>query len=121
MMRSAVIAGFLIVVGCVSGILNASGILPMVAPGDTYTMLDQATVTDITAGLTAGEFNLLGGLSAIGTAASIAFTGIITGISFAPLLISYGVPWWVAVPLNTPVWFIYVLDIINWLGNRPPN
>lgn len=121
MMRSAVIAGFLIVIGCISGILNASGILPMAAPGESYTMLDQAIVTDITSGLTAGEFNLLGGLSAIGTVASIIFQGIITGIAFAPLLISYGVPAIIAIPLNTPVWFIYVLDIANWLGNRPPN
>lgn len=121
MMRSAVIAIFLILVGCISGILNASGIIPVALPDDQFTMLDQSIITDMTEGISDGEFNLLGALSSIGTFAKIIFQGIITGITFAPLLISYGVPWWIAWPLNTPVWFVYGLDILNWYGNRPPN
>lgn len=121
MMRSVAIAGFLILFGVVSGILNASGILPMTAPEGTYTLLDSATITDLTQGMTEGEFNLLGGLSSIGTAAGIIFTGVINALSFAPLLIAYGVPAWFAIALNTPVWFIYAVDLINWFGNRQLN
>lgn len=118
MMRSMVIAAFLVVFGMVSGILNTSGILPMTAPEGAYSLLDSATITDITEGMTEGEFNLLGGLSSIGTAAGIIFGGIINALAFAPLLIAYGVPSWLAVALNAPVWFIYAVDVMNWFGNR---
>lgn len=118
MMRSFIIAGFLIVVGCVSGILDASGILPISIPTDSFTQLDQATITEMTDGMVTGEFNLLGGLSAIGTFAGIVFQGIITGLAFAPLLIAYGCPAWIAWSLNVPVWFIYGMDLLNWFGNR---
>lgn len=121
MMRSVAIAAFLVLFGIVSGILNASGILPMTAPEGAYTILDSATITDLTVGMTEGEFNLLGGLSSIGTAAGIIFGGVINALTFAPLLIAYGIPAWLAVALNTPVWFVYAVDVINWFGNRQLN
>lgn len=118
MMRSMIIATFLVVFGIVSGLLNTSGILPMSAPEGAYTFLDSATITDLTEGMTEGEFGPLGSLSSIGTAAGIIFGGIINALFFAPLLIAYGVPSWIAVALNVPVWFIYAMDVLNWYGNR---
>ena len=118
MMRSFVIAAFLVVFGVVSGILNTSGILPMTAPEGAYTLFDSATITDLTVGMTEGEFNLLGGLSSIGTAAGIIFGGLINALAFFPLLIAYGVRAWLAFALNTPVWFIYGTDAENWYANR---
>lgn len=118
MMRSFVIAAFLAVFGVVSGILNTSGLLPMTAPEGAYTMLDQTTITELTTGMQEGELNLLGGLSSIGPAAGIIFGGIINALAFFPLLTAYGVPAWLAVALNTPVWFIYAMDVFNWFGNR---
>lgn len=119
MMRSFAIAAFLIVFGAVCGMFNASGVFEVQLPGSEYSGFDEQTVSELTDGAVYAETNPLGGLSAIVTLASSVFAGVIQGLLVAPLAISLGVPWWIAVPISTPVWFIYGIDLLNWWGNRP--
>lgn len=120
MMRSAVIALFLIVVGAVSGMFGVAGIFPIdVDTADTF-QFDKATVEEITQGGVSGEFNPLGGLSSIGTMFGIFLNALLNAIWFVPLLVSYGIPEFIAYAIQIPIWFVYVYDIVNWFGNRNP-
>lgn len=121
MMRSAVIALFLIVVGAVSGMLGISGLIPLDISADEVFTLDQSTVTKITEGAVEGEFNALGGLSSIGSLIGIFLNALLNAVWFVPLLTSYGVPFFLALMIQTPIWFVYVYDIVNWFGNRNPS
>ena len=118
MIRSFAIATFLIVFGSICGMLNASGIFDVNLPGSEYSRFNEQTVSKLTAGAAAAETNPFGGLSSIVTLASSVFAGVIQGLLLAPLMTALGVPWWVALPLSTPIWFIYGIDLLNWWGNR---
>lgn len=121
MMRSAVIALFLIVVGAVSGMLGVSGLIPLDISTDEIFTMNQTTVEDITAGGVKGEFNALGGLSSIGSMIGIFLNALLNAIWFVPLLTSYGIPFFIAMMIQAPIWFVYVYDIVNWFGNRNPS
>lgn len=122
MMRSAVIALFLIVIGGVAGVLGASGVIPAdsVSSITTADSFDYATVKDITEGGAAGVDGLLGGLSSIGNIFKIIFNAILNALWVAPMLEGFGLPAALAYCIQIPIWFIYVYDMVNWIGNRNP-
>lgn len=121
MMRSAVIALFLIVVGAVSGMFGISGVIPLEVTTDEIFTMDESTVRDITAGGVDGEFNAIGGLSSIGSMIGIFLNALLNAVWFVPLLTSYGIPLFLAMMIQAPIWFVYVYDIVNWFGNRNPS
>lgn len=121
MMKSAAIALFLIIVGAVSGMFGISGIFPLEVTSDEIFSVDKDIVTDITAGGVNGEFNPLGGLSSIGSLFGILCNALLNALWFVPLLVSYGIPEFIAYCIQVPIWFVYIYDIVNWLGNRNPS
>ena len=119
MMRSVVIAVFLMVVGAVSSILNYTGILPMEVPGsDVLTTVDSATISQITDDAISSEAAALGGVPTYLGVLGIVLDALKSALFIAPLLMAYGVPAWIAWPLNAPIWFIYAHDLLNWKANR---
>lgn len=120
MMRSVVIAVFLMVVGAVSSILNYTGILPMAVPGSDIltTVDDSATIQQLTTDAINSEAAALGGVPTYLGVLGIVFDAVKSSLFIAPLLMAYGVPAWIAWPLNAPIWFIYAHDLLNWKANR---
>ena len=118
MIRSFAIATFLIVFGSVCGMLNTSGIFDVHLQGSEYSRFNEQTISKLTEGVMAAETNPFGGISHIITIAPSLFTWVIEALFLAPLMTSFGVPWWIAIPLSTPIWFIYGIDLLNWWGNR---
>lgn len=118
-MRSVVIAIFLMVLGAVSGILNESGILPTQISSTEIINFSNSDVANIANSMIESE-GILNGLSLF-QGIKIIFTAVISALAIFPILISWGVPAYVAVPLNVPIWFIYIHDFLNWKGNRQLN
>lgn len=120
MMRSVVIAIFLMVVGAVMTILNESGILPTNLDGSTVVnFTGDSGISEISNSMIESE-GVLNGLSLF-SGIKIVFNAVVSALFIAPLLVSWGVPWWIAYPLQAPIWFIYVHDFLNWKGNRQLN
>lgn len=115
------IALFLFVIGAVGGFINSCGIFDASVPLSSYNTFTEASVTEITEGISTAEWNPLGGLSSLGVLIGTLGTALLTPLTYAPLLISWGCPSEFAIVLNLPVWFVYAFDIANWVGNRPPN
>lgn len=117
-MRSYTIALFLIVFGVFYGFVGEmySTDLPGTDLAPTTSQFEAEQMA------TSAESNLpdfVAGLpSLLSTVGGIMITGLITALAFYPFLVEMGVPLGLAVAINTPVWFIYIWDIVPWLLNR---
>ena len=121
MMRSVQIAIFLVIFGSVCGMFNASGIFGdvqlVVSTTDGFT---ETALTQMTEGAVEASINPFGTLTQIIPLVSAVLQGIVQALAVAPLLISFGIPAWIAVPISAPIWVIYGVDILNWVVNRQP-
>jgi len=119
MMRSVVIAIFLMVLGAVVSILNDSGILPTAIDGSSVVTFNNSGVTELSNSMIQSE-SFLNGLSLFSGIKAV-FSALVSALCIAPMLISWGVPAYVAIPLQVPIYFIYIHDFLNWKGNRQLN
>lgn len=121
MMRSVVIAIFLMVLGAVVSILNDSGILPSgyQIDGSSVVNFSNTGVTNLSNSMVESE-GVLNGLSLFAGIKAV-FSALVSALCIAPMLISWGVPAFVAIPLQVPIYFIYIHDFLNWKGNRQLN
>lgn len=122
MMRSFVIALFIMLVSVAVQIITGVGIVPEgvnIADTGILENYTQGKMGDINNSLISSEYTN-NGLSLVG-GISIFFSSIFSALFVAPLLVSYGVPAWLAILIQAPIWFIYIMDFLNWKGNRQLN
>ncbi|MCQ2356476.1 MAG: hypothetical protein MJ014_05610 [Methanocorpusculum sp.] len=100
---------------------NASGIFGdvqlVVSTTDGFT---ETALTQMTEGAVEASINPFGTLTQIIPLVSAVLQGIVQALAVAPLLISVGIPAWIAMPISVPIWVIYGVDILNWVVNRQP-
>lgn len=102
--------------------INGSGIFDFTLAVDANIGgFDQAVVTELTGGASAGEVTPIGGLTSIPFILNTAFTALVSVLFIVPLLTSIGVPSLLAICIQGPIYAVYVFDLLNWVGNRPQN
>ena len=122
MRRSIAIALFIICFGAVCQILNASGIFGYSLPETALDSVDVATLTDLTENAINAESNPVGSfLTALPTIGLAIFKVILGALTISPLLLDFGVPLWISVPLNIPIWVIYLWDFYLLKKNNVPD
>ena len=121
MRKSIAIALFILTFSTVCTILNGVGIFEFMLPDTSTVGLDQATVQDLTNTGTSGMDNILGAIPFIGTILSTLASIIIPVLYLPALLCPFGIPLFIAIALNIPIWFIYGWDIFLIISNRVPD
>lgn len=122
MRRSIAIALFIICFGAVAQILNASGAFGYTLPDSSLSSVDVATLTDLTENAINAESNPVGSfLTALPTIGLTIFRVILGAITISPMLLDFGVPLWISIPLNVPIWIIYLWDFYLLKKNNVPD
>lgn len=81
---------------------------------ETTEVLSQTDVEQLTESISAAEDNALAGISVVGTVIRVVFGGILTAIVIVPTLVSMGVPIYIAMIFQVPIWVIYGVELISW-------
>ena len=121
-MRSFIIALFIMLVSVAVQIINGIGLAPegvTIADSGILESYTQGNLDNINDSMIDAEYTN-NGLSIVG-GISIFFTSLFSALCVAPLLVSYGVPAWLAILIQAPIWFVYIMDFLNWKGNRQLN
>lgn len=117
-MRSFEIAIFLIIFGAVCGIFNASGIFDVHLAAGMPDGYSEETIMPFVENAADAAANPFGTFAGILPLISAVLIGVVQALTITPLLMSFGVPVWIAIPISLPIWFIYGIDILNWVLNR---
>lgn len=112
------IALCLFIFGAVITGLNSSGLFPATLPEAGINQYDQATVEDLS-GSASGELNPLFTLGIIQVFVSSVIAGVIAVLSIIPLMMQFGVPLWMAMMIQGPIWFVCAWDLFSVLKGQP--
>ena len=122
MRRSIAIALFIICFGAVVQILNGSGAFGYALPGAAISNVDVATLTDLTENVINAETNPVGGILTNLPALGYTLLKVLVGaLTISPIMLDFGIPLWISVPLNIPIWIIYLWDLYLLRKNSVPD
>jgi len=107
---------FLTIFGCVCGGINASGIFPMQAPVQSTTAISEAQITDLS-NSTKGPVSPLAEINWLGATFSI-ISGAIAALTIIPLGLAWGLPLWLIMIFQVPIWLVELVGIIYMMSGR---
>lgn len=109
----------LFIAGAVITGLNDSGMFASAIPEPNIQQMSEDDVVDLTEAGGNADTNPLFTLSIIAIAAKSLFMGLVSVVSIIPLLLSMGVPSWIAVMIQGPIWLVMAVGIYQiFTGNR---
>lgn len=99
--------------------LNDSGIFTTAIPEPNINQISQDDVVDLTNAAGNADVNPVFTLSIIAIAAKSLFMGLVSVVSIIPLLLSMGVPGWIAIMIQGPIWLVMAAGLYQiFTGNR---
>ena len=100
----------LFVFGAVSTMFNTAGVFPTSVPVQSQTSITQTQITDLT-NTTKGNVNPLFELSFMAVFIGSFIGGIISMFYIVPLLTSFGIPLYIALMFQGPIWIVEIFGI----------
>lgn len=116
-MRAYTIALALFAFGFVTGCINGIGLFDVMLPGSDMT-ISESQVTEITDGATSGGASPLYSISILLTLGKVLWEGLKTALALSVLLCSYGVDPLVALMFQGPIWFVYIVGLVQFFTGR---
>jgi len=101
---------FMFVFGAVCSGINASGIFTMTIPTQSTATVQESQITDLT-NSTKGPVSPLSAVSFTMLFVGSILGGLLAVLTIIPLMMSWGVPLWVATIFQTPIWIVEVAGI----------
>ena len=103
--------------GAVTTMLNSSGIMPIALPTQSQAEVSGTQITDLT-NTTKGNVNPLFELSFLAVLVGSVLSGLLAMLTIIPLLLSFGIPLYIAAAIQTPIWLIELSGVIYLLSGR---
>jgi len=110
----------LFTLGLVSTGFNASGLFPVQVPVSNAASISQTQVTDLT-NATQGSpnfFTFIPQLTIIFVSSII--SGLVAVVAIVPLLVQYGVPMWLAIMIQGPIWIVELFGVWSIVSGQKP-
>lgn len=121
MRKSIAIALFILTFSTVCTIINGVGVFEFMLPDTQVVGIDGTQIQELTDTGASALDRPLGVISFVGTILTT-LTSIIVPVLYLPaLLCPFGIPLYIALALNIPIWFIYGWDIFLIISNRVPD
>lgn len=101
--------------GCACGAINASGIFSYHAPVQSSVGITEGQITDLTNQST-GPLSPLMELNGLSMLLKF-LSGAIAGIMIIPLGLQWGIPLWIIMMFQTPLWLVEAVGLYQlWTG-----
>jgi len=101
---------FLFVFGAVCTGLNTSGIFTTALPVQSTASISQTQITDLT-NTTQGPVAALGVVSFMAVFVGSILGGLLAVLSIIPMMTAWGIPLWIALIFQTPLWIVEIAGI----------
>jgi hypothetical protein len=101
---------FLFVFGAVCTGLNTSGIFTTQMPVQSTASISQTQITDLT-NTTQGPVAALGVVSFMALFIGSILGGLLAVLSIIPMMTAWGIPLWIALIFQTPLWLVEIAGI----------
>jgi hypothetical protein len=105
---------FLFILGSVSTGINSSGIFPVNVPVQTTATMSQAQITDLT-NSTKGPVSPLSMITITMLFVSSILGGLLAVVFVVPLMLSWGVPLYIALMFQGPLWIVEAFGVYQIL------
>ena len=107
----------LFVFGSVCTMLNTSGILPTALPVQSQATISQTQITDLS-NTTKGNVNPLFELSFMAVFVGSVWGGLVSMFTILPLLSAFGIPAYIGVMIQGPIWLVEVFGLYYLLTGK---
>lgn len=98
--------------------LNSSGLFTTVLPEQNIQQYDSAQVEELTEAAT-GDVSPLFTINFVIIAVKSVLMGMVSVLTIIPLMLSFGVPLWIAAMIQSPIWFVSAVGVYQFVtGNR---
>jgi hypothetical protein len=101
---------FLFIFGAVCTGLNSSGIFTTQVPVQSTVSISQSQITDLT-NTTQGPVAALGVVSFMSIFVGSILGGLLNVVFIIPLMTSWGIPLWIAMMFQAPIWLVEIAGI----------
>lgn len=111
----------LVVFGAVNGAIDATGLYTLRTPQSETNGIGQAEVTDLSNTMSGSPLNPFTAYFMLTTAMRILLTAALALVTVIPFLMAWGVPFLIAVAIQTPIWLVMAWGIYEMAtGHVPP-
>lgn len=101
----------LFIFGLVAGAINESGLSSTVTIPASNVEITEQDAEDLTAGVGTSGINALSLISVVFTFAKVIGSAALAVFTVLPLLISFGVPEYIAVVIQSPIWIVEIFGL----------